>query len=125
MEWTTSAGQVDPQSLQASFPWLAELPARLIDRIDLGELAVPGAEPLAIIERAQARLPAYLMSYRRDAPEPPAGSVQLCQVVRAARLKGEELQVVREAEQRLEPYGLALCAYARPLSLREQPSQPA
>jgi hypothetical protein len=120
----SSARRVDRQSLRASFPWLAELPARLIDRIDLGELAVPGAEALAIIERTQARLPAYLMSYRRDAPEPPAGSVQLCQVLCAARLTGEELQVVREAERRLEPYGLVLCAYARPLSLREQLSQP-
>jgi hypothetical protein len=124
MERGSQAGAVDWLSLRAAFPWLAELPAHVVVRVDLGELAVPGAEALAIIERAQARLPAYLMSYRRDAPEPPAGSVQLCQVLRAARLTGEELQVVREAERRIEPYGVVLCAYARPLSLREQPSQP-
>jgi hypothetical protein len=89
------------EQLLAAYPWLGQLGADLIARLDLAELADP--QPCA---RA---LGPTVIAYRRDVP-PRSGRVQLCTVVPVAQISSSRIAVLMDAE-RAHP-GLVFVEYA-------------
>ncbi len=88
--------------------WLPEEEAR---QIDLSELATPSPSVEAECSRLEQQLGAHVAAYRSGARARPNG---LCTRYQYARLKGEQLELVAEAER--THVGVVFVAYACPLT---------
>ncbi len=97
-------------ALLAAVPWLAELPAAVLDRLDYEELVVPRGAVAAAREQLEARLGARVATYRSPPPPPAPGRRPLCTVLPAATLDRAGVRALRAAERE---FGVLFRAYAR------------
>jgi hypothetical protein len=109
--------------LAEAIPWLAGLPAPLAARIDWAELIVPRGRIQAIRETAELATGVHVVTYRRGAAPAP-GKLHLCQVLTPATLSPASLAFLASAERTLTGARIILCAYARPVRLRNVPATP-
>jgi hypothetical protein len=107
----------DFAQLAGAIPWLAELPASFVPRIDWTELILPRGGVQAIRQAAEQALGAHVITYRRAAAPSPPGKLHLCQVLAPSRLSPDGLAILARAESELAEAQVVLCAYARPLRL--------
>jgi hypothetical protein len=98
--------------LTATVPWLADLPPRLTQALDLGELMVPEGVVASARADLEHILNHHVMTYRAGAVPRP-GRTQLCTILTPAVLSPRELELLQQAESSLAQYGVVLCAYAR------------
>ena len=105
------------QALVTAVPWLAGLPSKEVERLDLTEFVVPLGRVARVRTDVEGLLDAYVMTYRQSAPTPAWGRTQLCQMLACAELAPEGLTLLQRAEEAVAGVGVVLCAYASPLSL--------
>jgi hypothetical protein len=102
----------------ASVPFLGLLPQEVLDRIDLRELFLPTGFVQRTRQTLEEELDCYVMTYKlhvfdRELPL----TNHLCANLGGAKLYPSQLEALKSAECKLQPYGVSLVAYAKPLKL--------
>lgn len=104
--------------LRRALPVLDELPAPLVERLDVASLLVPGAELAAARRELEERLGHHVVTYRarRAPPSVDGGRLHLCRLLEPAALTAGELVALQAAETAAQ--GAVLVAYAKPVRFR-------
>ncbi len=100
----------------AVYPFLAGIPTGDLCRLDVEEIWLPDENGIFQMQELERELDAHVMVYKLERPPRETGSVQVCEMIRAAKLGVRERNLLQQFESGLGS-GVVV-AYARPIVRR-------
>lgn len=114
----TQVGQ-GADAFMRALPFMRQLPPGLFNSLDTSTFCLPVGESARLRAALEQELAAHVMTYHAAsfASEAQKG-LQLCRLLKPARLSPEQLEWLQKAEARCRNGGIVLVAYEKPLQIK-------